>query len=160
MESIVDALAVAALLGSGLVAGIFFAFSSFVMRALLRRPPAEGRAAMQAINVAVLNRSFLGAFVATALVSLALVVLAALRWDRAESLWYAVGGALYVGGTFLVTGLGNVPLNDALARVEPEHEGADEAWLSYASRWTQLNHVRTAAALLACLCFALGLREV
>ena len=39
-----------AALGSGLVAGIFFAFSNFVMKALARVPPAQGVAAMQSIN--------------------------------------------------------------------------------------------------------------
>ena len=46
---------VIALLGSALIAGIFFAFSSFVMKALARVPSAEGIAAMQSINVVVLN---------------------------------------------------------------------------------------------------------
>jgi uncharacterized membrane protein len=44
-----------AALGSGLVAGIFFAFSNFVMKALARVSPAQGIAAMQSINVVVLN---------------------------------------------------------------------------------------------------------
>ena len=37
-------------LGCGLIAGAFFAFSSFVMPALKRLPPAHGIAAMQSIN--------------------------------------------------------------------------------------------------------------
>src|SRR5258705_6992637 len=43
-------------LGAGLVAGVFFAFSSFVMAALARLPPAQAIAAMQSINVTVVNR--------------------------------------------------------------------------------------------------------
>jgi uncharacterized membrane protein len=39
-----------AALGSGLVGGVFFAFSTFVMRALARVPAAQGIAAMQSIN--------------------------------------------------------------------------------------------------------------
>jgi uncharacterized membrane protein len=38
-------------LSSGLVAGTFFAFSTFVMRALDRLPSAQAIAAMQAVNV-------------------------------------------------------------------------------------------------------------
>ncbi len=49
-----------------MVGGIFFAFSSFVMRALAKMPDAEGIAAMQSINVVVINPSFLGAFVGSA----------------------------------------------------------------------------------------------
>ncbi|TBR24737.1 MAG: hypothetical protein EPO10_25145, partial [Reyranella sp.] len=57
----------AAAVGSGLVAGIFYAFSSFVMGALGRLPPGHGIEAMQAINVVVINRSFMLAFFGTAL---------------------------------------------------------------------------------------------
>lgn len=65
-ETLLFALRLVSALGSGLIAGVFFAFSTFVMTALARRPPAEGMAAMQAINVAVLNPLFLGVFVGTA----------------------------------------------------------------------------------------------
>ena len=37
-------------LGCGLNAGVFFAFSTFVMPALKRLPAAQGIAAMQSIN--------------------------------------------------------------------------------------------------------------
>ena len=70
---------VIALLGSALLGGIFFAFSSFVMKALARVPSAEGIAAMQSINVVVLNPSFLGAFMGTAAISL-LVAVIAVKW--------------------------------------------------------------------------------
>ena len=51
MNVLFDLAIPAAVLGCGLVAGIFFAFSTFVMRALGRRPAGEGIAAMQAINI-------------------------------------------------------------------------------------------------------------
>lgn len=54
-------------LGCGLMAGVFFAFSTFVMKALGALPPAQGIAAMQSINVAVINRWFMAAFFGTAL---------------------------------------------------------------------------------------------
>jgi uncharacterized membrane protein len=38
-------------LGCGLVAGVFFAFSTFVMNALTRLAPKEGIAAMQSIRL-------------------------------------------------------------------------------------------------------------
>jgi hypothetical protein len=50
-------LTVLAALGSGLVAGIFFAFSAFLMTALSRLPPLQGIAAMQSINVAVYDQN-------------------------------------------------------------------------------------------------------
>ena len=51
--------------GAGLVASIFFAFSTFVMKALNRLPPAQGIAAMQFINVTVINPLFMTAFFGT-----------------------------------------------------------------------------------------------
>ena len=45
-------------LGSGLIAGFFFAFSIVVMKALAQQPPPQGIAAMQSINIAVLNPVF------------------------------------------------------------------------------------------------------
>jgi uncharacterized membrane protein len=47
--------ALATALGCGLIAGVFFAFSTFVMKALGSLLPAQGIAAMQSINLAVLN---------------------------------------------------------------------------------------------------------
>jgi uncharacterized membrane protein len=58
IDGLVFVLAFVSALGSSLVAGIFFAFSNFVMKALARVPPAQGIAAMQSINVVVLNRWF------------------------------------------------------------------------------------------------------
>jgi len=55
MDQLIAVVGTTALLGSALVGGIFFAFSSFVMKALARVPSAEGIAAMQSINVVVLN---------------------------------------------------------------------------------------------------------
>jgi uncharacterized membrane protein len=62
MNSPIYLLTFVAAVGSGLVAGIFFAFSNFVMKALARVPPAQGIAAMQSINVVVLNRWFFAVF--------------------------------------------------------------------------------------------------
>ncbi len=58
MTSLTSFAATTALLGSALVGGVFFAFSSFVMKALARVPSPEGIAAMQSINVVVINPSF------------------------------------------------------------------------------------------------------
>ena len=51
-----------AALGTGIVGGIFFAFSSFVMAALARIPAAQGIAAMNSINAVVLNPIFMTPF--------------------------------------------------------------------------------------------------
>ena len=48
-------LALLTAVGCGLMAGLFFAFSNFVMKALVRLPSEQGMAAMQHINVTVIN---------------------------------------------------------------------------------------------------------
>lgn len=51
-ERVTVAVTLAAAVGSGLMAGVFAAFSTAVMPALRRLPAAEGMSAMQAVNVA------------------------------------------------------------------------------------------------------------
>ena len=157
MDQLIPVVGTTALLGSALVGGIFFAFSSFMMKALARVPSAEGIAAMQSINVVVLNPSFLGAFIGTAVLSLVAGGLALAGWDRPSASFFLAGAILYLVGTFLVTGLRNVPLNDQLAAVSATDPTAREVWERYLGRWTMWNHVRTAAAMAAALLYSLGL---
>ena len=148
---------VVALLGSALIAGVFFAFSSFIMKALARVPSSEGIAAMQSINVVVLNPSFLGTFIGTALTSVLVAVLAVAGWGAPSAPWFLAGALLYVVGTFFVTGLGNVPLNNQLAAVSAADPDAVRVWEHYLDRWTMLNTIRTGSAAAAVLLFTLGL---
>ena len=151
---------VLALLGSAVVGGVLFAFSSFVMKALGRVPSSEGIAAMQSINVVVINPTFLGTFMGTAVLSLLVAALAIKGWGMPSAPLFLAGALLYLVGTFLVTGLGNVPLNDQLAAVSATDPEAISVWRHYLDRWTLLNTIRTGAAVAAVLMFALGLMQV
>ena len=86
-------------LGCGLVAGVFFAFSTFVMAALKRLPPAEGIAAMQSINVLAVTPAFMTALFGTAVACLGLVAWAATTLGERPAALVLVGGALYIVGT-------------------------------------------------------------
>lgn len=154
---LVFALTLASALGSGLMAGVFFAFSTFVMRAFSRLPASQGIAAMQSINVAVINPLFLGVFLGTALACAVAIVRALMRWDEPGAACRLAGGALYLAGTFLVTVLCNVPLNDSLAAVTPADPDGPQRWTDYVHRWTAWNHVRAGAALAAAGLFAIAL---
>ena len=157
MNLLTNTAAVVALLGSALIAGVFFAFSSFIMKALGKLPSQEGIAAMQSINVVVLNRSFLGTFMGTAAISLLIVALSLLQWNDMSAPWFLSGAILYFVGTFLVTVMGNVPLNDRLAAVSATDASAASVWTHYLDRWTFFNTLRTVAAIAAVLVFAIGL---
>lgn len=139
-------LAVTAALGSSVVAGFFFAFSVCVMRALGRLPRDQGIAAMQSINVAVLNPWFFTAFFGTAAVSMILAVLALFTWTASGARSLLVGSSLYLVGSIFVTLACNVPLNDALAAVNPHSAEGAALWTRYLANWTAWNHVRTAAS--------------
>ncbi len=145
------------LLGSALIGGVFFAFSSFIMQALAGLPAAQGMAAMRAINVTVLNPLFLGVFLGTALLSLALSVLAISGWGQPGAPYFLAGGVFYFAGTFMVTGLGNVPLNKQLAAMTTRDPAAPGIWLHYLQRWTWLNSVRTLCATACAVVLVIGL---
>ena len=159
MNSVTTASAVVALLGSSLIAGVFFAFSSFIMKALARMPSHEGIAAMQSINIVVLNPWFLGVFMGTTVISILVAALAIKGWAVPSAPFFLGGAALYVVGTFLVTGLGNVPLNDQLAVAAATDPEAIPVWKNYLDRWTMLNTVRTIAAAAATLAYTIGLMQ-
>lgn len=150
-------LVLAAALGSGLVAGVFYAFSTFVMRALARLAPAQGIGAMKSINVVVINPWFLGVFIGTAALSPAALASAIYRWGTPGAAWLLAGGALYFFGSFVVTMRGNVPMNEALALVDAGSAAGVEYWQRYVAGWTRWNHVRTAASLAASLSYILVL---
>lgn len=143
------ALTFLAALGCALIAGIFLAFSSFVMKALARISPPAGIAAMQSINVVVINPGFLGLFMGTALACAVLLVYAVLNYQAAGALGLGAGSLFYIVGTFGVTMVCNVPRNNALAGLEPSGVEAAGFWRGYVASWTMWNHVRTAAALVA-----------
>ena len=159
MDELIPVVGAVALLGSALVGGIFFAFSSFIMKALARMPSEEGIGAMQSINVVVLNPSFLGVYIGTAVVSLAAGGLALAGWGRPFAAFFLGGAVFYLAGTFLVTALGSIPLNDQLAAVSATDPAARDVWERYLGRWTMWNHVRTAAAMVAALLYTLGLMQ-
>jgi uncharacterized membrane protein len=146
-----------AALGSGVIAGVFFAFSAFVMSALGRLPPDQGIAAMQSINVAVINPWFFAAFFGTAALCAILAIASLLRWSEPGAFLLVAGSLLYLVGTILVTIRLNVPLNDALAAAEPASAEAASLWTRYLAEWTRWNHVRTVASLAAAASFILAL---
>jgi uncharacterized membrane protein len=136
-------------LGCGLLAGLYFAFSTFIMTALGRIDPAHGIAAMNAINATILRSPFLPVFLGTTLTSLVLAVIGVVRWGQPGATPMLVGGLLYVLGMFVVTMVFNVPLNNALA-ADPS---ATPLWARYLKDWTFWNHVRTVSSLAASALF-------
>ena len=157
MTPLTASLVVSAMLGAAIVGGIFFAFSNFVMKALAQLPAREGIAAMQSINVVVLNRGFLATFAGTTLLCVLLAGVALARWSAPASPWLLAGAVSYVVGSWLVTVGGNVPLNQQLASLASDDDAAPQMWAHYLKRWTRLNTQRAGASICSALLLSLAL---
>ncbi|WP_431282910.1 DUF1772 domain-containing protein [Humitalea sp. 24SJ18S-53] len=143
------------LLATGWVAGFFYAYSFSVMPGLDATEPANAIRAMQGINACVRTPVFAFAFFG----SLVLPLLAAVagRWQPRAGLALAAA-LIYGAGAFAVTFIVNVPMNEALAIVDPDTAGAAATWQGYTVPWTLWNHLRTGASTLAFLVLALAIR--
>lgn len=146
-------------IGCGLVAGLYFAFSGFIMQALGRIDLGAGISAMNAINKVILGSLFMPLFFGTTLASAVLAALALMRWGEPGAALMLTGGLVYVLGMFGVTLGLNVPLNNELARAAVTGDAA-AVWPRYLKRWTRWNHVRTVASTIACGCFIAALLAV
>ncbi len=150
-------LAVLGVLGTGVMAGVFCAFSTFVMRGLAALPPAQGVAAMNAINKAAVGPAFMSVFLGTALLAVVIAAVTLAVWPKDAAVALLLGSGLYLVGSFGVTAAANVPRNDALLRLEPGSAEAADRWTAYVREWTAWNHVRTVAAAAAATAYVLAL---
>lgn len=134
----------------GMVAGLYFAFSTFIMTALARIAQVHGVSAMNSVNSTILRSLFMPLFFGTTAASAALVIIGLLRRSEPGATAMLVGGLIYVAGMFLCTVFLNVPLNNALTAVDPESGGAAPVWVRFLKEWTMWNHVRTISSAAAC----------
>jgi uncharacterized membrane protein len=160
MGGLLVSLTLIAALGCGVAAGVFFAFSAFVMKDLDRLPAPQAIAAMQAINAAAPTPAFMAVLLGTALACGALILSSVIVWGEPSALYLLVGGALYLICAIGPTAVYHVPRNEALAKVEPRGVDAENHWSRYFAGWTAWNHLRSAgafaasAALVAALVFS------
>ncbi|WP_220454415.1 DUF1772 domain-containing protein [Nocardioides immobilis] len=131
---------IVATVGAGLVAGLFFAFQTAVMPGLARTDDRTFVAAMQDMNVAILNPVFLTVFTAPLI---AFVVAAVTGPSR---VWVIAAGVLYLA-MFVITVAGNIPLNDALLAVGATQDAAalETARQAFEGPWNRLHLIRTVA---------------
>jgi uncharacterized membrane protein len=130
-------------IGCGLLAGVYFAFSAFIMTALGRIEPAQGISAMNAISSTILGSLFMPFFFGTTVASFILAIGGLVRRGKPGAMAMLAGGLIYVAGMFLCTMFFNVPLNNTLVTVDPTSGEAALVWARYLKDWTLWNHVRT-----------------
>ncbi|HEY9048890.1 MAG TPA: anthrone oxygenase family protein [Ohtaekwangia sp.] len=134
---------------TALIGGLFYSYSCSVNPGLGRLPDASYIAAMQSINKAIINPLFMMSFLGT-LILLPLCTYS--NYSAPASLrFYLLLAAtiLYAVGVFGVTMFGNVPLNDALARVDLQTSSAlqiKEHRLAFEDPWNSLHRIRSIAS--------------
>ncbi len=143
---------------TGLMAGIYFAFSVFIMRALSELPPLQGAQAMNQINAVILKTIFLPMFFGTSLWYVGLMVWSTLNWQGMRSMLIIVAACCYIIGMFFVTALGNVPMNKQLQANAKNPAALVQYWLSYQREWTALNHVRMMACIVSSALLTIALK--
>jgi len=141
---------------SALVAGVFQSFSDFVMAGLARARPGGGIESMQQINRTVFRSFFLTSFLSLVPLTMAFGTYAGMRLDGYGRALVIAASSVYLTSVFLVTILGNVPMNKRLDRMDPESVEAAVYWQTYRRVWTRFNHVRTVGSAATAALFLLA----
>eukprot|EP00756_Hemistasia_phaeocysticola_P010249 Hpha_TRINITY_DN15001_c0_g1::TRINITY_DN15001_c0_g1_i5::g.124134::m.124134 len=156
-----------ATVGSGMLCGLYYIFSTCVMPALDQQSAHSAIETMNAINVIIVNPSFMVIFMGTPIVCLALLVQFCINRSGKEAYnardWFVLIGCLaLLFGEFGVTVTQNVPRNDKLAvygNGETEGQNDGQAWKEYYQPWVFWNTVRAWFSLLATALFAYTLTK-
>ena len=152
-----------ATLTTGLVAGVFYAYSVSVDPGLAAQTDASYVATMQEINERIQNPLFFASFFGAVLFLLAALVVHLPRLRSGRFLLISLACLLYIGGGFLLTAFINVPMNNQLATVDPEAPARilSQAREAYEGPWDFWNGIRTIFSTLsfAALIWASLLRE-
>lgn len=152
-------LTVAAAVGAGVNGGVFFAFSAFVMPGLRELPDAQGIAAMQAFNRTAVTAPYMLALFGTAALCVVVIVRAVMTWDAVSAPWLLGGAIAYLLAAIVITGAGNIPLNDAIDALDPASANAGTSWTEFVTEWVWWNHLRTVSAIAAAAALTIALRS-
>jgi uncharacterized membrane protein len=144
-----EVLTAATTAGSGLLAGVFFAFSAFVMSGLRRLPDPGGAAAMRSINVTAQRPPLMIALFGVCALCAVMIVRALATWSQPGAAWLLVGAVLTIVGALGVTAAINVPLNDRL-------DAGTITWSKFLAAWDPANHARTVLCLAGCALLLVG----
>lgn len=149
------AVAVAALLATGVYAGLFFAFTVGVMPGLRGVGAPVFVGAMQGINRAIVNPVFLAVFLGAPVLALVAAVSATGAGGvPAVAAWAAFA---LVAAVFVVTVALNIPLNNALEAAGPvEGTAAEAARRAFEAPWVRWNAVRTVLSAAGAACLAVS----
>lgn len=141
-----------------LVAGVFLAFSDFIMRSLALTSGDGGVQAMQVINREIFRWVFMALFLGMAPISLVIGGYAWINVSGPSGLAILMAAIIYLVGCFGVTIVFNVPMNEALAGMALSDASTRDYWTHiFVPRWTFWNTVRTVAATVSAALLLVGL---
>jgi len=150
----------AAVLTTGLIAGLFYGYDCSVIRGLGNLPDDQYVSAFQSINKAILNPYFFTGFMG-ALVLLPAATLTSLKSDSMTPFFLLLTATLiYAAGVFGVTVIGNVPLNEKLEQFDTLRSNSTATALArrqFEATWNTWHRIRTIASI---VCFALALASL
>lgn len=142
----------AAVLLTGLSAGLFYAWAVSVIPGTRKVTDMVYLETMQSINRAILNPAFFLIFFGSLLL---LVTSTIQQYQSGLSFWLMLAAALtYLMGTFGVTAFGNVPLNNTLDALQLSEMNPEQILCSrrqYEGVWNRLHMIRTVFSVLAFL---------
>jgi uncharacterized membrane protein len=139
---VASVLSVAVLLGSGTVAGVFFAVALSIVPALQAMPPSRYVYTQQLLG-RHWDPTMPSIVVGTVVLDL---VLAAAAGDSASRALFAMAAVLLLGAA-VVSHLCNVPINRRLGAIDPDRMPA--AWQDPRPTWRRWHLLRTTLGLLA-----------
>ncbi|WP_084239585.1 anthrone oxygenase family protein [Pedobacter africanus] len=136
-----------------LIAGLFYAYSCSVNPGLGKLSDEVYILAMQSINRAILNPVFFASFMGTLLL-LPLSTWLLYRSGGASTVFYFLFAAtiIYAVGTFGVTMVKNVPLNEALDKFNVRSASLEEIAKQrqlFQIPWNNFNNIRTIASIVS-----------
>jgi len=143
-------------LSSALVAGVFLTFSDFVMRGLMLSAPAGGIESMQHINRTVFKSAFLNMLLGLVPITLGFAGYAWFKLNGSGQILISLAAVIYLVTVFLVTIVGNLPMNERLAALPFASPEVELYWSTYGRVWTWWNHVRTFGSIVTASCFFLA----
>jgi uncharacterized membrane protein len=139
-----------AIILTGLSAGLFYAWMVSVIPGTRKVVDITYLESMQSINRAILNPAFFLIFFGSPLV---MAISTIQQFNSGISFWLLLAATLiYMLGTFGVTALGNVPLNDALDALDLAELGESQLAAfrkSYERKWNRLHLIRTVFSVLS-----------
>lgn len=145
---------------TGLVAGLFYGYDCSIIKGLGNLTDKEYLGAFQSINRAILNPYFFLSFIGSIIVLLISCWLTFKSGNMPTFYFMLAATLVYLLGTFIVTMVANVPLNNQLDKLNLTAEPAEMIRAfreKFETGWNKWHHIRTYASMFAFLLAILSL---